>query len=708
MADNTVEITVRTRDESAAGIDSATTRAGRLKAKFGEVATMAGGMLAGQAIQAGMGLFNDLVSGSVESASNLGESLNAVNVVFKDQAKVITDWGRNNAASFGLSQQAFNNLAVPLGAMLSNAGLSMQDTSKWTVDLTKRAADMASVFNTDVSDAMEAIQAGLRGEADPLERFGVSLSAAAVEAQALSETGKKTGKSLTDQEKATARLNLIMKQTAKVQGDFTNTSDGLANSQRIGAAEAENFKAQLGEKMLPVTLALTKAKMALVTALVTYVLPAFNSLSEWVAKYWPYLVAVGVGILAALVPSFIAWATAAWAAAAGTIAATWPLIAIGLAIAAVAAALIYAYKHSETFRLIVQTSVRAVGAAFSWVADLIGNVVQWIRDHWSQIRNIIMMPVRLAVAYVTMQWRLLQSSVELAIRAVIFVFVTLPTRIRNAVGNLRNTLTQKGAEVIQGFLDGLLNVWRKVTDWIGGIAKWIKDHKGPESLDKTLLTPAGEHIMNGFWTGLKKGAGPIGQWLQQFTGQMAESGGASLQGTGYMRQMAALRAHFGNVPMYSGFRPGSRTVSGNMSYHAMGRAVDLPPSMAIFNWIRETFGRNTKELIFTPAGGRQIKNGRDYTYTGAVAAQHKDHVHWAYDDGGWLMPGTTIAHNNTGRPEMILTDQRLDEAINRTGGRSVVLEIATGGSALDDLLLEILRRSVRVRGGNVQTVIGRG
>lgn len=42
------------------------------------------------------------------------------------------------------------------------------------------------------------------------------------------------------------------------------------------------------------------------------------------------------------------------------------------------------------------------------------------------------------------------------------------------------------------------------------------------------------------------------------------------------------------------------------------------------------------------------------------------------------------------------------------GGGRIVLEINSGGSRLDDLILEVLRRAVRVRGGNVQLVLGKG
>lgn len=43
-----------------------------------------------------------------------------------------------------------------------------------------------------------------------------------------------------------------------------------------------------------------------------------------------------------------------------------------------------------------------------------------------------------------------------------------------------------------------------------------------------------------------------------------------------------------------------------------------------------------------------------------------------------------------------------------TGGGPVELVIHSGGSRMDDLLVEVLRKAVRVRGGNVQLVLGKG
>ena len=86
----------------------------------------------------------------------------------------------------------------------------------------------------------------------------------------------------------------------------------------------------------------------------------------------------------------------------------------------------------------------------------------------------------------------------------------------------------------------------------------------------------------------------------------------------------------------SAYRGGSRTASGNSSYHSRGKAVDLAgrssmamsQMMKIFNFIRSNYGQSA-EIIHSPAGGRQVKNGRSHYYTGAVRRMHYNHVHWA-------------------------------------------------------------------------------
>jgi hypothetical protein len=51
-----------------------------------------------------------------------------------------------------------------------------------------------------------------------------------------------------------------------------------------------------------------------------------------------------------------------------------------------------------------------------------------------------------------------------------------------------------------------------------------------------------------------------------------------------------------------------------------------------------------------------LENGRPLSYDAAKAAAHRNHVHIAYDRGGWLRPGYTLAYNASGEPEWMQTE----------------------------------------------------
>lgn len=187
----------------------------------------------------------------ITSASNVTESVNAVRVSFGDAAKGVLKLSESSATAVGLSRAQFNGLAVQFSAFAQNIAGAGGDVAGTIQGITVRAADFASVMNIDVQEAARLFQSGLAGETEPLRRFGIDLSAAAVEAHAVKTGLIAAGQTMTEQEKVQARYSLLMEQTAKTAGDFANTSDSLANRQRILRARMEDVAAKLGALFLP-------------------------------------------------------------------------------------------------------------------------------------------------------------------------------------------------------------------------------------------------------------------------------------------------------------------------------------------------------------------------------------------------------------------------------------------------------------------------
>lgn len=327
-----------------------------------------------------------------DAAVNLEESINAVNVVFGEAADTVLAFGEDAVHAVGLSQRAFNEAAVPIGAALRNVGLGADEAADASISLAQRAADMASVFNVDVGEALSAIQAGLRGEADPLERFGAGFTAAEVAAKAVAMGLAATTSEVDANARAQASLALIMDRTQNVAGDFERTIGSAANQERVNAAAGEELAATYGEKLIP-------AKQALNNAISTLI-GFFASLSPQMQT----AIVVVAGLAAAIGPLLLAGAGLISAGkgvigivkgvgSAMTFLAANPIVLVVAAIAGLVAGLIWLWNNSQTFRDIVTGVFRTVGNVVSGVADAIGGAFESmaaiIRGVWDGVTSSI-------------------------------------------------------------------------------------------------------------------------------------------------------------------------------------------------------------------------------------------------------------------------------------------------------------------------------
>ncbi|QIN94347.1 tape measure protein [Arthrobacter phage Abba] len=205
---------------------------------------------------------------AVGSFSELEDSSAAAGVVFGDSMQKIIDQSKGADKALGLSQQAVINGANTFGTYGKAAGLGGDKLAGFATGLTGLAGDMASFKGTSTEQALEAIAAGLRGEAEPLRAYGVMLDDVQMRNQALKMGLIKTTKdALTPQQKVLAAQALIFAQTKDAQGDFARTSQSTANIAKTLSAASENLSAKVGKVLAPAFTAARKKALGMVSGL---------------------------------------------------------------------------------------------------------------------------------------------------------------------------------------------------------------------------------------------------------------------------------------------------------------------------------------------------------------------------------------------------------------------------------------------------------
>lgn len=188
----------------------------------------------------------------IETASNLQEVANVVDVTFGKTAGVVNDWAKQSAASFGLSQTAAKRYIGTYGTMAKQFEFTEEQAAQMGVELTKLSGDVASFYNLDNKAAATKLKAIFTGETESLKELGVVMTQTQLDAYAMANGWNKTTKDMTEQEKVLLRYQYTMEKLSHVQGDFMRTSDGYANSVRTLELNLENLKIEIGNELIPV------------------------------------------------------------------------------------------------------------------------------------------------------------------------------------------------------------------------------------------------------------------------------------------------------------------------------------------------------------------------------------------------------------------------------------------------------------------------
>jgi pblA len=148
---------------------------------------------------------------------------------------------------------------------------------------------------------------------------------------------------------------------------------------------------------------------------------------------------------------------------------------------------------SNLITSLIQGAQNLWNSFMSFLSGLWEGIKSTASNAWSSLVSTVLNIINSLVSGAQNAWNLMSSGVSALVSSVTGFF--------NQLWNI--DLYAAGQAILQGFLNGLKSMWSSVTSFVGGIASWIRDHKGPIEYDRKLLIPAGTAIMKGLDQGLQ-------------------------------------------------------------------------------------------------------------------------------------------------------------------------------------------------------------
>lgn len=191
-------------------------------------------------------------SQAIQTASDLEEVQNVVNVSFGSMANEVEAFAKTAIWSFGMSELTAKQTASTFMAMANGMGLAMKDGKNMSLQLTALAGDMASFYNVRQDVAQTALNSVFTGETESLKKFGIVMTEANLSAFALSRGITKSYSAMSQAEKVALRYHYVLKATANAQGDFARTSGSWANQVRVLKEQFNQLLGILGKGLIQV------------------------------------------------------------------------------------------------------------------------------------------------------------------------------------------------------------------------------------------------------------------------------------------------------------------------------------------------------------------------------------------------------------------------------------------------------------------------
>lgn len=493
----------------------------------------------------------------------LTQAMRAFGVPANQMASQMDDLYRASRSS-GMGMQELSDLALKGAPQFKQFGFSLNDTANMMGNL-HRAGVRGEAITIGLNKAMIALSKGggdvkvkLKdsvAEIDKLVKAGNTAGATEMASKLFGT--KSAGQFVEAVKQGKLNVDQLTGSLDKQKNGILDTGGGVVTMSGAWQMLKNNVMIVLEPIVKSLFTALTDGIMWIRTHGVN----AIQSLSDkfgflsGIMKPMKELVAPIAAALASMGGAILVVVTATkiWTIVQGafnTVMAMNPITLVVIALVGLGAALVVAYKKSETFRNIVNGAWKAIKGTVSgvvnwfkdtaWplikgffekVGEIAGKAVGWIRDHWRLVISVIGGPIGIVVALVTKYWGQIKTVISVVIN-VVKAYIQGWIAVIKGIGAVtmwlwRNAIMPawNGIKVVIGVVvnvvKGYINAWMAIFRAVGAVAMWLWRNVIVPAWDgiKLAISTAVDAIgtiiekVKGFFQSVADKAGEVKDWI---------------------------------------------------------------------------------------------------------------------------------------------------------------------------------------------------